>query len=95
MRWYISAAAIRDYQAIAGYTLASDGESFDRAEFELAELAEQARLARDISDTQQTQLWRVKATIRDRRTRLEFAVNPFPRAEGDLPQLIAVRNKGA
>lgn len=95
MRWYISAAAVRQYQQIAGYAVESDGPSFDRAERELADLADQARLAKDIGPGQRSQQWRVKATIRGRRTRLELVVSTEARPEGDLPQLIAVRNKGA
>lgn len=95
MRWYISATAVKQWQAIAGYPAESDGPSFDRAERELATLADESRLAVDVGPGQQSQLWRVKATVRGKRTRLEFAVSLQRRQEGDLPQLINVRNKGA
>ncbi len=58
-------------------------------------LAREARLARDVGPGQQSQLWRVKATVHGKRTRLELVVSIEPRPEGPLPQLIAVRNKGA
>jgi hypothetical protein len=95
MRWYITATAVQQWQQIAGYPLQTDGPSFDRAERELADLAEEARLAVDVGPNQQCQLWRVKATVRGKRTRLEFSVSLSQRSEGDLPQLINVRNKGA
>ena len=92
MRWYISAAAVREYQAIAGYPREDDGPSWDRAERELADLADAARLAQD--DGVQ-QVWRVGATVRGKRTRLELTVKTTPRPEGPLPQLVRVRDKGA
>jgi hypothetical protein len=95
MRWYVSAAAVKQYMAVAGYPAEDDGEWFDRAERELADLADESRLAKDVGPGQRSQQWRVKATIKGRRTRLELVVAVEQRAEGDLPQLIAVRNKGA
>lgn len=38
---------------------------------------------------------RTPGPVRDRRTRLELVVSLSQRSEGELPQLIAVRNKGA
>jgi hypothetical protein len=72
-----------------------DGPVFDRAAIELEDLCEQAKLARDVGPGQQSQLWRVKTTVHCRRTRLELIVSLEQRPEGPLPQLIAVRNKGA
>jgi len=95
MRWYLSIAAVHQYQQIAGYPIESDGPSFDRAERELAALCDEARLAKDVGPGQQSQQWRVKATVRGRRTRLELVVSLSDRPEGESPQLIAVRNKGA
>lgn len=95
MRWYITVAAVRQYMAICGYPPQTDGKHFNRARRELAELADVARLAKDVGPSQRSQQWRVKATVRGRRTRLELIVATEPRPEGPLPQLIAVRNKGA
>lgn len=95
MLWYISAAAVKQYMAICGYEGSPDGLIFDRAAIELERLCDEARLAKDIGPGQQSQLWRVKATVRGRRTRLELVVSVEQRKEGALPQLIAVRNKGA
>ena len=95
MLWYISATAVKQYMAICGYEGSPDGPIFDRAAIELEDLCEQAKLARDIGPGQQSQLWRVKATVRGKRTRLELVVSVEQRKEGPLPQLIAVRNKGA
>lgn len=94
MKWYIRIAAVRQYQQLMGYPIESDGPSFDRAERELADLADQARLAKDIGRGQHSQ-WRVKSTVRGRRTRLELVASIEPRPEGPFSQLIAVRNKGA
>lgn len=94
MRWYLSVAAVRQYMRIVGLPDVTDGPLFERAECELAQLAEEAQLARDVGPGQESQLWRVKATVRGKRTRLEFIVSLSERSEGDLPQLIAVRNKG-
>lgn len=95
MLWYITVAAVRQYMAIMDYGGGTDGPIFDRAAIELENLCEQAKLARDVGPGQQSQLWRVKATVRGKRTRLELVVSTEQRAEGPLPQLIAVRNKGA
>lgn len=95
MRWYITVAAVRQYMAICGYEGSTDGPIFDRAAIELEDLCERARLAKDIGPGQKSQQWRVKTTVRDKRTRLELIVSLDKRPEGPLPQLIAVRNKGA
>jgi hypothetical protein len=95
MLWYISAAAVKQYMAIQGYAGSPDGPIFDRAAIELEDLCEQSKLARDVSDKSPYQQWRVKATVRGKRTRLELVVSVEQRKEGPLPQLIAVRNKGA
>lgn len=65
MLWYISAAAVKQYMAICGYEGSPDGPVFDAAAIELEDLCEQAKLAKDIGPGQQSQLWRVKATVRE------------------------------
>lgn len=95
MRWYISAAAVKQYMAIQGYEGSPDGPVFDRAAIELEHLCDEARLAKDAGEHSPNQQWRVKATVRGKRTRLELIVSLEQRPEGPLPQLIAVRNKGA
>lgn len=95
MKFYISVAAVRQYMAIMGYSGGTDGDEFDRAAMELDQLADQARLAKDVDDKQRSQQWRVKTTVRGKRSRLELIVSMEQRPEGPLPQLIAVRNKGA
>ncbi len=92
MQWYISAAAVKQYVAICGYS--ADDDAFDRAAKELEVLTRDAKLAQDVDEKHRSQLWRVKATVRGKRTRLEFVVSLAEREEGSLPQLIAVRNKG-
>lgn len=95
MLWYISAAAVKQYMAIQGYHGSDDGPVFDRAAAELDALCAESRLAKDVGPGQDSQQWRVKATVRGKRTRLELIVSLSHRPEGELPQLIAVRNKGA
>lgn len=95
MRWYISVEAVRQYMRIMGYAGSMDGPVFDSAAIELETLCEQAKLAKDVGRGQHSQLWRVKTTVKDKRTRLELVVSLSERPEGELPQLIAVRNKGA
>jgi hypothetical protein len=92
---YISAAAVKQFMVIMGYQGSADGPVFDRAAIELEQACEQARLARDADEKSRYQQWRVKWTVRGKRSRLELIVSTEPRPEGPLPQLIAVRNKGA
>lgn len=92
--WYITVAAVRQYMRICGYEGDSDGPVFDAAAIELERLCEQSRLAKDAGPHSPNQQWRVRANVRGKNTRLELIVAPDPRPEGDLPQLIAVRNKG-
>lgn len=94
MRWYISAAAVRQWMAISGRGGADDGPEFDAAAKELDALSLEARLAKDVGPNQHHQQWRVAATVRGRRSRLELIVSTQPRPEGPLPQLVAVRHKG-
>lgn len=95
MQWYISAAAVKQFMSIMGYVGSTDDPVFDRAAIELEDACEQARLARDADDKSPYQQWRVKWTVRGKRSRLELIVSTEKRPEGPLPQLIAVRNKGA
>lgn len=95
MQWYISAAAVKQFMAIQGYIGSPDGPAFDRAAIELEDACEQARLARDADEKSPNQQWRVRWPVRGKRSRLELIVSLEQRPEGPLPQLIAVRNKGA
>lgn len=93
MQFYISATAVRQYMAICGYEGSTDGPVFDSAAIELEKLVENSRQV-DVGPSQQCQLWRVRAIVRGKNTRLEFSVSTEHRPEGSLPQLINVRNKG-
>lgn len=93
MRWYLTVAAVCEYQRIAGYPVERDGQWFDRAEQELAAIAEQARLVEDADMSPGRELYRVRAVIRGIRRRLELTVSIDPRPEGPLPQLVRVRDK--
>lgn len=93
-RWYISAAAVRQYMVIQGRHGDGDSPAFYAAEKELAAAVAEARLARDIDGRTRTQLWRVAWDVRGRRSRLELVVSLDHRPEGPLPALIAVRHKG-
>ena len=91
MRWYISAASVRQYQTILGLAPVDDGPQFDRAAVTLERLCEQAKLARDEGHRA---IYRVMTRINGRKTRLELTVSLSERDEGDLPQLVRVRDKG-
>lgn len=93
-RWYLSAAAVRQYMVIQGRHGDPDGADFYTAEKELAAAAAEARLARDVDGRTRTQIWRVPWSVRGRQSRLELVVSIDPRPEGPLPALIAVRHKG-
>lgn len=95
MRWYISAAAVRQYMALCGYPADDDGPGFDAAALELESLCEQAKLARDVGPGQQSQLWRVKATVRGKRTRLELVVSLTERPGADAAVVAPVRRLAA
>lgn len=92
-RWYVSAAAVREYAAICGYDIADgDGPGWDRAERELISATHSANYVGEGSGTQQ--IYRVTCQCGPRRTRLEFTVSTDKRPEGELPQLVRVRDKG-
>lgn len=91
MRWYITVAAVHDFQRILGLAEEPEGPLFDRVAKQLDRITDDARLAKDEGHRQ---LWLVKATLRGKRERLELTVVPGPRAEGPLPQLVRVRLKG-
>lgn len=92
-RWYLSAAAVREYLAIAGYVDDDGGPAWGRAERELAEHGAVAHLVSE-DHARQRQLWRTgRVQVGQRRTRLELTVSTTPRPEGDFDQLIHVRDK--
>lgn len=85
--WYISAAAVRDYMRIAGLSPADDGPDWDLAERELL------RQARAIVEAgkQGRELEANRYQFRGGKPlRLRMIVSFERKAEGDLPQLIAV-----
>jgi len=85
-RWYISAAALREYAQAAGHPLDDGGPQWAAAERALAALCAQARL---ISEEGTRQLWRVPGG-----DRWELSISTAPRPEGPLPQLLRVRRRG-
>lgn len=95
-RWYLSAAAVRQYLEIA--RLRNDdgegGENFRRAERELAAHSQAARLAADEGHQQIWRTGRVKVGDQPKAIRLELTINTTPRAEGPLLPLVRVRAKG-
>lgn len=97
MRWYITIRAIGEYQQIMGYPAQADGPWFDRAETELADLCEAAALKKSCADQGgDTALYQVSTPVRGaKRHRIELYVRETRRAEGDLDQLVRVRDKDA
>lgn len=93
MRWYLTVAAVLEYQTIAGYPRQRDGEWFDRAERELAELADKAELKKAAWEAGEAAIYQVKAEVRGKLSRIELYVAESPRPEGPLSQLVRVRLK--
>lgn len=91
MRWYITVAAVTEYQRIAGLPVTREGDEFGAARMALSALCEQARLVRDEGHRA---IYRLTADVGGRRRRLELTVSLAFRDEGDLPQLVRVRDKG-
>lgn len=92
MRWYITVAAVHDWQRICRLPVVADGPGFDRPAKELDALCEQATITRDEG---RRAIYRVTTQIAGRTTRLEFTVSLAMRRKGDLPQLVRVRDKDA
>ena len=88
---YITAAAVRQYMAIQGYEGSSHGPVFDLAAIELENLCESAKPSGSVRKVLN---YRVAATIRGVRSRLELTVSTETKKEGDMPQLIGVRERG-
>lgn len=84
MKWYITVAAVLEYQAICGRPERRDGPEFDRAAKELEQLCESA-------ERKKTGLWQAKTKLGGRTERIELHVSTRKRPEGDLPQLVRVR----
>ena len=93
-RWYFSATATREYLAIAGLPDDDGGPNWLRAEKELGAHTAIAREAGHNDTGLIYRTGRVKVGDRPKSTRLEFVVRHTPREEGDLPQLVRVRDKG-
>jgi hypothetical protein len=94
MRWYITASVCRGYQRLQGWLVQDDGPSFDRAERELANLADEAHLLHAMGErSDNAAIYRARATIRGRRRAVDLYVTEMPRAEGPLPQLVRIRTK--
>lgn len=93
-RWYLSAAAMREYLRIAGLPDDDGGPIWQAAEKDLARHCQAARKIDRLGNSGAEQ-WRTgKMSIGGRNgVRLEFSVMPAPRAEGALPQLLRVRAK--
>lgn len=92
--WYITVAAVKQWQQICGIPQADDGPLFDRAAKELDAVCQEARLVRAAGESSRdAALYRATAVIRGRRYLLDLYVAEGPRPEGDAPQLVRVRVK--
>jgi hypothetical protein len=85
-RWYLSAAAVREYAAAARLPIDDGGPRWLAAEQAVAAICDRARLAveephRQFYGTGRPERW-------------ELTVSTTPRPEGNLPQLVRVRMKG-
>lgn len=91
MRWYISAAAVRDYLRICG--IPDTRYRFDLAAEQLDRLCEVAQFVDELRPSPGRLIYRVRTEILGLPTRLELTVSTTPRPEGPLPQLVRVRDK--
>lgn len=93
-RWYLSAAALREFMRIAGIVDDDGGPEWGRAE---VLLGAHCQAARDTGRTTESgaQIWRTgKVKLGGRSgVRLELYVMTGARTEGSLPQLVRVRAK--
>lgn len=95
-RWYISAAAVRQWLAICRVTAGDDSPEWFAAERELGALSLRARLSEPASRRERgaSLIYRGYSLVRDEVARVECTVVVTPRPEGKLPQLVRVRRKG-
>jgi hypothetical protein len=92
-RWYFTATATREYLALAGLQNDDGGPNWLRAERELGEHTRSAREASHNDTGLIFRTGRVRVGDRTKNVRLEFTVRHTPRTEGDLPQLVRVKEK--
>lgn len=93
-RWYLSAAAVRQYLTLAGLADDDGGPIWAQAEAELGAHCEAARLVADEGHRHLYRTGRVRIGARPKADRLELTVSTAARSEGSLYQLVAVRLKG-
>jgi len=88
MRWYLTAAATKQFQGLTGL-------SFEQAEHDLADLCDEARLLHEAGKrSDRAAVYRVKAHLRDgKRHQLDLYVSEEPRPEGPSAQLVRIRAK--
>ncbi len=89
--WYITAAAVREFQIICGMPIANDGHLFDGPAKRLDMICRDAEYKRTTNSG--TEIWQGKTPIRGKMERLELYVSRIKRSEGDAPQLVRVRLK--
>lgn len=102
MRAYITVRAVKEWMAIVGSSPADDGQDFDDAALELEALLADSRVvaagpnARETGPTAGALVERriTKTQIDGKMHRIELYVSYAKRPEGDLPQLVRVRDKG-
>lgn len=94
-KWYITISAVRQYMEIAGLRgeLEDTNLDFLAAQEALGRWSREARLVRG-KDVHGALVYRTgKIKLTGRTTRLQFLVQPIPRVEGALPQLVSVRTR--
>lgn len=94
-RWYLTIAAVRQYMDLTGRRgeLEDSNPDFVAAQNELGALSLTARPAATAETKSGAVIYRGKVTIAGKRRRVECTVNPIPRVEGSLPQLLRVTLK--
>lgn len=90
MRWYITVAAVHEFQRICGLPRATEGPDFDDPAKQLTAACDAARIKKT---EPHREIYEAKVTVHGKRVRLELYVSTTPRPEGPLPQLVRVRRK--
>ena len=91
--WYVPESIVHTYMRISGLT------EFGVAEWQLLDIICSDRM-RDTERRSKSgaQLWRATVMVgargRQRKTRLDFYVQPDPRPEGPAPQVVRLVDKG-
>lgn len=92
-RWYLSAAAVRQYMTLVQYPSEDDGPNWDRARAELGRACSYAKIESSHPETG-IEMWTSGPLLLGPKAKpfdLQLFVSSESRPEGPLPQLVAVK----